>query len=106
MQIFNFMQTICDDENIHLSALPNMERLGGVAIKTPEQARGIAYSEMLESWPRVSTIAHELAHHALGHFEAPICKEQKEREAQIFASTFTAIAMFFEYLQKFREIKV
>ena len=97
-----FMEAICEAENIILKPMAGIEEFGGAAISF-EWCKGIAYSDKLEDWQRLSVIAHELGHHAMGHFE---CRKdgctdtQYELEAQVFAATFTALAMFMKYAKK------
>ena len=104
--ILNFLQTICAAEDIGLYSFP-FEHYTGLAVKN-SQARAIGYKDTLSGWPQISTIAHELGHHALGHLDDDVmmlsdkgdidpARERREREAQIFAAAFTAFAMYDHY---------
>ena len=105
-----FMEAICNAEDIILMPVARFEEFGGVALSLG-QCKGIAYSDKLEDWQRLSVIAHELGHHAMGHhakghFECRKDRktstrdEREELEAQVFAATFTAMAMFMKYAKK------
>jgi Zn-dependent peptidase ImmA (M78 family) len=79
------------------------------------EIRGIVYNSDYEGWKRLTTIAHEIGHHVLGHMERDNAamtfdkfvsgdkdeqKERCEREAQVFAAAFMAIALFMRHEQK------
>jgi len=108
--MLKFLESICKDNSILLHRFGLGERTNGVAIKLPEcGTRAIAYNETLEGWEKIKVIAHEIGHHALGHLDDSVCAfdkhinknateelNRREREAEIFAAAFTAVAMFVE----------
>jgi hypothetical protein len=109
----NLLEMICEKENIYLDAwdLSNTSFGGGFAMKIPGGEKGIAYDDTLEGWRKYAVIAHEIAHHVLGHFDDETHmfenygdnnpkKQKNELEAQVFSAVFTAMAMFMEYSQK------
>jgi len=108
----NFIESICTAEGIDLYELTGLERLGGLAVKTTDNLRGIMYSDTLNGWAKILTITHELGHHVLGHLddnslsfgnyhdkESKRARKRREREAQTFSAAFTAIAFFNYYSQ-------
>jgi len=112
--MLELLKTICKDHNIHLNSHSGMGTIKGFATLFPESGeRVIAYNDELRGWAKIKTIAHEIAHHALGHLdgdtlclgstghvsgEEPI--QIMEREADIFAAAFTAMVMFMGYSDK------
>ena len=111
--MINLLQTICQSEGIRLDAISGLGSINGMALKDPESGiRAIAYNDTLDGWSRITTIAHEIGHHALGHLDNGLdmdgflsgsdkdYREKAELEARVFASVFTALAMFTGYYQK------
>lgn len=111
--MISMIEAICKAENIYLDPLPGLKRLKAVAMKVPDadgDIRCIGYDETLVDWDRISAIAHEIGHHVLGHFDDDTHlganlgkpsekKRRNEMEAQVFAATFTAMAMFMKHVQ-------
>jgi len=109
--ILGFMQAICDAEGIGLHGY-ELEFTKGIAMRFPEKdLLTIAYSPKLEGWEQIATIAHELGRHILGHLDDDVMegenlndnnpiKERREREAQVFAATFKAMALYDYYKSK------
>jgi len=106
-----FLQVICDSEDISLHEYPFKSNLRGVAMKLDDM-RSIGYDDKLTGWPQIAVIAHELGHHFLGHLDDDKLKgeyldceehkrirERREQEAQVFAAVFTARALY-DYYKK------
>ena len=104
-----FIEMICNKENIELFSLEGFERLGKGFAMRDDNIKSIGYSPKLEGWEKIHLIAHELGHHVLGHLDSSVHafdnmsnsnspqRERNEREAQVFAVVFTAMAMFSKY---------
>ena len=112
--MMNILEAICKDEGISLHGVDFLRKTQGVAMRDPDEpdTKTILYSVHAEGWSKMTIIAHEIAHHVLGHLDDgamafgdisnktnPI-RERNEQEAQVFATTFTACAMFFDYYKR------
>jgi len=106
-ETINFLKSICKAEGIIIESFPFKGNMKGCAIRDGD-TRLIAYDEKLTVWNTVNTIAHELAH-CLLHFDddalsTPITsndavRQDRELEARIFSSVFTALALYEHYRQ-------
>ena len=111
--MITFLESICKAEDIHLDPHHGIERIRGVAMCV-DGTKVITYCPTLTGWEKISVIAHEIGHHALGHLhdkahlfgrsldeKSKAVRSRNELEAQVFAAAFTAMAMFTEYRLKF-----
>lgn len=96
------LNDICRDENIKL--LEYTEELGETLtgqerILSAGGKKYIIFDASASKWEKRFTIAHEIAHHLLGHLNpnATISRQDSENEANIFASILTAFLLFKEY---------
>ena len=102
------LNDICKDENIKLIGFT--DELSNVF--TDEQnftgqgfaiAQGnekyILFDKTASTWERRFTVAHEVAHHLLGHLrlDTTTAPQDRENEANIFASVLVALLIFKEY---------
>jgi len=109
--MLELMKKICKAEDIMLRGGLDIGEIRGIAFKDPTNGfRAIGYNSNLTGIELLSVIAHEIGHHVLGHFEGDELNmdsrvnknnsrtvEKKEREAEIFSATFTALVMFVKY---------
>jgi Zn-dependent peptidase ImmA (M78 family) len=104
----SLLNDICSDENI--TVLRFTEELGQIFFKNPntisqglsavqKDKKYIIYDSTAQTWERRFIIAHELAHHLFGHLRpnTSIKVEDREKEANIFASVLVAMMLFEEY---------
>lgn len=105
------LNNICKDENVKIIGLTEelMEILTGNCNFTGcgyAVAQGnekyIFYDTTASIWEKRFTVAHEAAHHLLGHLRpnATISPQDRENEANIFAAIITAMILFKEYENK------
>lgn len=101
---------ICKSENIKVISMPQSELNkfyegcgGGFALSAFGQGESvfkvIAYDESREERERQSIVAHEIAHHILGHL-MPSCTlshDSQEFEANIFCLVLMAMGVYKEF---------
>ncbi len=105
---------ICADNNINMfycneeDSKVLLKNCGGACAyrhicSDGSEEKFIAIDEKSKSnkWERRFLAAHELAHLLYGHLgNFELCHEQKEHEAQTFASAFVALMLYDEYKNK------
>ena len=93
------LEKICKKRNITLigkSEIMTMDpeiadAMGGGLALLIRDAKAVLYNDEMPHDEQVKTIAHEVAHHILGHLGLKnITREAAEREASIFAVSFMA----------------
>lgn len=107
----DLLKAICKNENITLVAAPNPD-MECLTDKVIEWGSGLAarygdfnaifYNGTAAKWKQRIIVAHEIAHHLLGHLE-PSCTlstEVQELEANVFSAVITAMGVYKEYEQK------
>ena len=105
------LNNICKDENIKIIGLTE-ELAEGITVDSNNIGFGLAvvqgndkyilYDTTASIWEKRFTIAHEVAHHLLGHLRpnTTITPQDRENEANIFAAVITAMILFKEYENK------
>lgn len=102
------LNDICKDENIKLIGFT--EELCDIFIHSKNfTGQGLSFEQKDEKyilfdntasiWKKRFTIAHEIAHHLFGHLrpDTTITHQDRENEANIFASVITAFLLLQEY---------
>ncbi len=102
---------ICKDENIKLieftdefgkilTGNPNTVGQGMAVVQ--ENKKHILFDNSARIWEKRFTVAHEIAHHLLGHLRpnTTITHQDRENEANIFASVMVALMLYKEYEMK------
>lgn len=99
------LNDICRDENIRLIGFTDQlgEMLTGLS-NTVGSGQAIAqanekyilFDKTAPIWEKKFTVAHEVAHHLLGHLrsDTTITHQDRENEANIFASVIVALLLF------------
>ncbi len=102
------LSDICKNENIELinftpelgeRLLGNSNTSGcGLALEY-DNKKYILYDTAASIWEKRFIVAHEAAHHLLGHSRTntTIAPQDRENEANIFASVITAMILFKKY---------
>ena len=98
------MTRLCNELQIHIEPMPQpVPNINGLALRGKTDGRVILYDDRLSHNHKIQVIAHELAHHVLGHLEEsnrkyldltnrnPKFEQKIELEADIFATVFSAI---------------
>ncbi len=102
------LNEICKDENIRL--IKFTDELGemligdsniigqGLAVVQGDK-KYVLLDDTAQKWEKQFTVAHEVAHHLFGHLrpETSITPQDRENEANIFASVLIALLLFQEY---------
>lgn len=102
------LNDICKDENIKLIKFTeefgemltgNSNTTGQGFAVAQEDKKYIFFDSTAQIWERRFTVAHEIAHHLLGHLRlnSVIKPQDRENEANIFASVIVALLLFEEY---------
>ncbi len=102
------LNDICKDENIKLIEFTdefgkiltgNTNTVGEGRAVAQGNKKYIFFDNSAQIWEKRFTVAHEIAHHLLGHLRpnTTITHQNMENEANIFASVITAMLLFKEY---------
>lgn len=102
------LNDICKDENIKL--IDFTDEFGEILIGTSntigqglavaqEDKKYIFFDRTAQKWEKRFTVAHEIAHHLFGHLRpnTTITHQDRENEANIFASVIVALLIFQNY---------
>lgn len=102
------LNEICKDENIKLikftSQLAEMltgtkNTIGQGQAVVQNENKYILFDSTAQKWKKRFTVAHEIAHHLFGHLRpnTTITHQDRENEANIFASVIVALLIFQNY---------
>ena len=102
------LNNICKDEKIKLihfteelskvfTGKQNFTGQGRAIVQEGEKY--VIFDNTASLWERRFTVAHEVAHHLLGHLrpDTTITPQDRENEANIFASVLVGLLIFKEY---------
>lgn len=102
------LNNICKDENIKLieftdeisEMLTNSTNFKGAGRAVAQgDNKYIFFDSTAQYWEKRFIVAHEVAHHLLGHLrtDTTITPQDRENEANIFASVLVGLLIFKEY---------
>lgn len=97
------LSRICKEENIRICITDRANDFGGGCALEVDGEKYILLSKDAQKYERQFVVAHELAHHILGHLRtksSSLTSEKSEMEADIFASVLVASLLLKECSEK------
>ena len=94
------LSRICKEENIRICNVDEADDFGGGCAFEVDGEKYILLSKHIQNYERQFVVAHEVAHHILGHIRErsnTLPPEKSEMEADIFASVLVASLLLKEY---------